>query len=210
MGDSRNDPSVTSSKRRRLPRLSGKASAAWLVACFVFTAILIPMVVRLPRWVDFEVVLCIWWAVWLVVLTRLLFTGHQVTDDHSMPEPRDWLSRLQRNRASAWDGLGDGFPWIGMFIDAEACLFGVLIVVGFIILLGLIWVVIEVAIPALVFLLYLVARGMLAQAVNDRHDCRGNPGRALAWGVLWATVYTAPLGGVVWFVHYVHRIRSGG
>ena len=33
-------------KRVRLPRLSGKASAAWLVVCFVLTAVLIPIALR--------------------------------------------------------------------------------------------------------------------------------------------------------------------
>ena len=46
-------------KRVRLPRLSGKASAAWLVVCFGLTAVLIPMVLRLPRWVEFEIVLAL-------------------------------------------------------------------------------------------------------------------------------------------------------
>jgi hypothetical protein len=31
----------------------------------------------------------------------------------------------------------------------------------------------------LLFLLYFVARGMLARVVNDRHHCRGRLGRAL-------------------------------
>ena len=46
-------------KRVRLPRLSGKASAAWLFVCFGLTAALIPMVLRLPRWVEFEIVLAL-------------------------------------------------------------------------------------------------------------------------------------------------------
>ena len=54
-------------KRLRLPRLSGKASAAWLIVCFGLTALLIPMVLRLPRWVEFELVLALWWAVWLAM-----------------------------------------------------------------------------------------------------------------------------------------------
>ena len=38
--------------------------------------------------------------------------------------------------------------------------------------------------------------------------CRGRLGRALAWGALWATVYTAPLAGAVWFVHHVYRSQA--
>jgi hypothetical protein len=65
------------------------------------------------------------------------------------------------------------------------------------------WFLIEIAIPLVLFILYCMARGMLAAVVNDRHRCRGRLGPALAWGFLWATVYTAPLAGVVWFVHHV-------
>ena len=42
-------------KRVRLPRLSGKVSAAWLVLCFALTALLIPMALRLPRWLIFPI-----------------------------------------------------------------------------------------------------------------------------------------------------------
>jgi hypothetical protein len=55
-----------------------------------------------------------------------------------------------------------------------------------------------------------MARNMLAAVINDRHRCHGNLGRALAWGLLWATVYTAPLAGLVWFVHYVLGSQTVG
>jgi len=50
------------SKHVRLPRLSGKASAAWLVICFLLTAVLIPMALNLPQWIKFEMVLGAWVA----------------------------------------------------------------------------------------------------------------------------------------------------
>jgi hypothetical protein len=67
----------------------------------------------------------------------------------------------------------------------------------------LIWFLVEIAIPVLFFLLYLMVRGMLAHVINDRHRCRGSVGRALTWGLVWSTLYTVPLAGVVWFVHYI-------
>src|SRR5690242_14129916 len=79
-------------RRTRLLRRSGKASAAWLVICFGLTAVLIPMALHLPRWVEFEIVLGAWWAVWLAVLTWLLFTGKRVTDDHQLGSPKSWAS----------------------------------------------------------------------------------------------------------------------
>jgi hypothetical protein len=196
-------------KRVRLPRLSGKASAAWLVVCFGLTGVLIPMVLRLSPWIKFEIVLAIWWAVWLAVLTSLLFAGQRVSDDHQLGEPRNWLSFFKRPQAGTSSDWWDGFFWGSLFVDGEACLMGVAIIVGFIVLLGVIWFLIEVAIPVLAFLLHFVTRGMLAQVVNDRHHCRGRLGRALAWGFLWASVYTSPLAGVVWFIHYVHGAQGG-
>jgi hypothetical protein len=199
------DPPVVR-RRTRLLRLSGKAAAAWLVFCFALTAALIPMALRLPRWVEFEIVLALWWALWLGVLARLLFTGQRVTDDHVLGAPRNWFASRSPKRKEKKDSDGgwwDGFFW-GMFWGEELEAI-VLVLLALAVLVGVIWFLFEVAIPVVAFLLYILARGMLAQVINDRHHCRGRLGRALAWGTLWATVYTAPLAGAVWFVHYVHR-----
>jgi hypothetical protein len=196
-------------KRVRLPRLSGKASAAWLAVCFALTAVLIPMALRLPRWVEFEIVLALWWVIWLAVLTRLLYTGQRVADDHQLREPRNWFSssrseqKEQRNNSDG--GWWDGFFWDSFLGDAERIAVGCLVVIGLILLAGLVWFLIEVAIPLVLFVLYFVTRGMLAQVVNDRHHCRGHLGRAISWGFVWATAYTVPLGAGVWFVHYAHQ-----
>jgi len=197
-------------KRVRLPRLSGKASAAWLVVCFGLTAVLIPMVFRLPRWVEFEIVLALWWAVWLAVLTRLLYTGQRVADDHQMREPRNWFasdkSKQKEQKKDVDRSWWDGLFFLGELAgDSEAVAIGCLIVIGLVLLAGLVWFLIEVAIPLVLFLLYFVTRGMLARVVNDRHRCRGQLGRALAWGFVWATLYTAPVAAAVWFVHYVYQ-----
>ena len=76
--------------------------------------------------------------------------------------------------------------------------------VGIVALFAGTWLLIEVAIPVVFFLLYVITRGMLAGVTNDRHRCRGSLARAAGRGLGWATVYTAPLAGVVWFVHFVH------
>ena len=66
------------------------------------------------------------------------------------------------------------------------------------------WFLIEVAIPLVLFLLYLVTGGgMLSQVINDRHHCKGRLIRALAWALVWATLYTVPLAGIVWYVHFL-------
>src|SRR5262245_36246809 len=84
----------------KLPRLSGKATAVCLVGFFLATALLIPGVVRLPLWIDFQIVLGIWWATWLVVLTVLLYRGQRVSDDHQLGQPRNWLDALKGKPAN--------------------------------------------------------------------------------------------------------------
>jgi hypothetical protein len=158
------------------------------------------MVFRLPRWINFEIVLALWWSVWLVVLTWLLFTGRLVTDDHQLGKPRRWFQFDFSDLLPSLD------PWDLIFTNKLGdwmfgCALGVLLLA----IVAVVWILIELAIPAILFLLYFVTRGMLAQVVNDRHHCKGRLGRALSRGFLWATVYTAPLAAAVWYVHYVHR-----
>jgi hypothetical protein len=189
--------------RIRLPRLSGKAAAAWLVLCLLLPAVLIPAVVRLPVWVDVEIVLGVWWLVWFAVLTRLLYTGQRVSDDHVMQPPRAWFGSKK-----GWlDGLGLGSEPL---LEIEGCAICCAVVVGLILLVGGLWFLIEIAIPLVWFLLYLMVRGMLAMVVNDRHRCRGRLGRSVAWALVWATAYTAPLALAVWFVHHLHTTRGAG
>jgi hypothetical protein len=191
----------------RLPNLSGTASAAWLACCLLLTGALIPVALRLPCWVEFEIVLACWWTIWLVVLTWLLATGVRVSDDYRFRETRNWFGSRDRS-----EGIWGGMSWLDglLFVpDFEGCGAFVAVICGLLLLVGAIWFLFEVAVPVVLFLLYFLVRGMLAQVVNDRHDCRGHLARALAWGMLWATVYTAPLAGAVWFIHHVHRSRGG-
>jgi hypothetical protein len=203
-------------RRMRLPRLSGKAAAAWLLVCLLLPALLIPAVVRLPVWVDVEIVLGVWWLVWLAVLARLLYTGQRVTDDHALPSPRSWFGAKKdkpSGRRGTDGGGGSWRDWLGwdwyVPVDSEGCAIAILIVVGLILLAGGLWFLIEIAIPLVWFLLYLMVRGMLAMVINDRHRCRGRLGRSVAWALVWASAFTAPLALTVWFIHYFHSHRAG-
>lgn len=204
-------------ERRRL-RLSGKGAAFGLVVAFLFTGILIPAVLRLPTWIEYEVVLLVWWVIWTAALTTLLYHGKRVADDHRLPPARSWLNWLksgptspdagkrksssaQRNTtSSAWGG---GWNATGGSGDGEGCLWILGAILALIVLFFALWFLIEVAIPLVLFLLYLVAHGMLSQVVNDRHHCKGRLAPSLGWGLVWATLYTVPLAGTVWCVHYV-------
>jgi hypothetical protein len=189
---------------RRRFRLSGFATAGWLLLALAMTGLLIPVVLRLPIWIDFEIVLVVWWTIWLGALTSLLYTGSRLSDDHRLHEPRNWLasSRPKERSTSSADGWGSWWPVVG---DAEGCAYVFAFLLALIALAALTWFLIEVAVPLVVFLLYFVTRGMLSHVVNDRHRCRGRFARSLAWGLLWATVYTVPLAGTVWFVHEAYR-----
>lgn len=194
-------------RQMRRPRLSGTAAAVWLILCLAVTAVLIPMALRLPRWVAFEIVLAAWWAIWLGALAWLLYTGQELTDDHRLGGFR-WLGAGEVVTPMA-DGpgcLGGVFSLFEVLFASELILIGF----GLFLLFGAIWVLFEVAVPLLVFLLYCVARGMLARVVNDQHGCRGSLGRSLGWGLVWATTYTAPLALAVWFIHFAHQRAQAG
>jgi len=180
-------------RRLRLPVVSGKWTVIWLLVCFALTAVLIPVALNLKVWVEIEIVLSCWWVLWCVLLTKLLYKGEQVSDDHSPGEPRSW------GGFSGHDMSGCGV------MDFE----GILIIIGLVLALALVWVLIEFAIPIVFFLLYFLVRGMLAQAVNGRFHCRGNLTLSAANGIFWSTLYTAPLVLAVWMVHWIHMKRGG-
>jgi hypothetical protein len=121
--------------------------------------------------------------------------------DYHLREPRNWFGSSES--MPGWDWV----CWLP--VESEGCGEFLAFVVGLALLGVVIWFVFEIAIPVVLFLLYFAIRGMLAHVVNDRHECRGHIARALAWGALWATVYSAPLAGAVWFIHLVHRSRAG-
>jgi hypothetical protein len=98
-------------------------AAAWLVICLLLTAILIPMALRLPRWIEFEIVLLVWWVIWFAVLTGFLYRGLRVADDYALHQPRNWFSswfsswrsesEQQTTSGGSW---WDGFFWDGFSV----------------------------------------------------------------------------------------------
>jgi hypothetical protein len=196
---------TTSSESVRVPVISGKVSAAILVACLALTAVLIiPLARHFPPWIDFEIVLVGWWLVWVIALAILLYRGSQISDDHAHRGPRDWLAPFRNKRPSEQKSSDWGPWWIWGIPDGEGCLIALGIILALIIILVGLWLLIEIVIPALAFVAYVLIRGMLARITNDKHGCQGSLIRASWWGALWATVYILPFGLLVWFVHLVH------
>ena len=180
------------SQRLRLPEVSGKWTVIALLCCFALTGALIPLVLKLPKWVEFEVVVGAWWALWAMILTKLLYTGERVSDDHQQRSPRDWFGLNSPGSVSGNWGSG-----CGSGVDAEGCL----VVLGLIAALLLVWLLVEIAIPVVFFMLYFLVRGMLVHVVHDRPNCRGDFGLSTMRGIFWATVYTAPLAVTIWVIH---------
>jgi hypothetical protein len=195
----------------RLPIVSGKATAAVVIVCLVLTALItVPLAgyFRMPPWIRFEIVLGVWWVIWVIALARLLHLGHRLSDDHAMAEPRDWFSGLFGR------GSGNGGSWSGpdVFVvgDFEGCAYVLAFLVAVLVAIIGFWFLVEIAIPAIAFILYFLVRGMLARVANDDHGCQGKLGRALAWGGLWATLYIAPLAFLVWLGHVIVAGQAAG
>lgn len=195
------DPPRITMARSQRSVLSGKWMVAILFLSLGIASTLVPIAAHLPRWVEFEMVIGIWWVIWAIALTAILYSAVGVADDMAVP------SKLG-GRLSAVGEAGGCLPDAGC-IGADltgSCgeaIGGFVIIV---LLLAAAWLLIELVIPALAFLIYFAIRGMLARAVNDRQECCGKPLRSLGWGIVWATAYTAPVALVVLFVHkvYVH------
>lgn len=202
----------------RSRRISGKGTAVLLVLSLLIAAILVPFILRQPVWIEFEIVLAFWWLIWFVILTTLLYQGWRVSNDHTGHEPRNWLTgkkfiaskkddsvSQEKSRSSL---IADFISSMGSLngVNGEGCLF----LIAILILLSGIWLIFELALPAIFFMLYAVSRGMIAQVTNDRHRCRNHLARSFIWGFTWATLYTAPLALTVWLVHLAHQRMAGG
>lgn len=184
-------------QRLRLPEVSGKWTVFWLLFCLVLSGLLIPLILKKPLWVELEAVVAVWWLLWGIVLTKLLYMGEQIADDHQPHKPRDWFGFKNSGSGSDLSGCGSG-------ADAEGCM----VLVGLILALVLLWVLIEFAIPILFFMAYFLIRGMLVHVVHEKPYCKGNLSWSAFRGFLWATIYTSPLAGTIWLIHRIHLWKA--
>jgi len=185
-----------------LPRLSGRSSALALLLCFAATAVLIPMILGLPTWIEAELVLACWWLIWGVVLSVLLYRRVLVKDDYA-PVPA-------ATSGQGWT-LRHVIPSGSYDTGGDSSLLGCLLsMVVYILALAVIWLFVELVIPLLAFTLYFLMKAMLAAALKGRHRCRGRLWLSLGLGWLWATVFTVPLALLVWVVHAMAKLSTGG
>jgi hypothetical protein len=177
-----------------------------LLLCFALTGILIPVALKLPSWIQAEIVFAAWWIIWVTTLSWMLYTRALIRSDYEYHKPQEWFpsSKKPEPHGSYSSGWWDGYLWGNLTSHNDSPVVGCMAILLLIVLLPwIIWFVVEVAIPGIAFLMYFVIRGMLAHVVNDRHGCQKHLGRSLGWGALWATIYTAPLMLAVWGVHWV-------
>ncbi len=221
----------------RLPPVSGRLTAFTLLMCLVWSSLAAPFAMHLPRWVEAEIVLLVSWLAWAGVLAFVLHRGGRISDDHRFgpslwflkkkaasraPAPQDSETKAANRKnkkdkkkkdkkssggGSWFDGLSGIGDLSGLGDAGEGCLF----IVGAILLAGgavlMAWLLVELVIPALFTLAYLLIIRALKLATND-DTCQGDLPRALGRGALFATLYLGPLFLLVVLVHMVAR-KSG-
>lgn len=159
--------------------LSRRPLALALAACMLVAGLVVPQALHLPRWVEIELVLAAWWLTWCAVLFWILYRGSEVEDDADV----EFATHRTRSAIQWTFGLGDSCCW---FNEIGIAVFAVIVA------LLAVFFLVELAAPAVALLLFLSIGGMVARAVNDRHDCEGRVGPSLLWAVLWSTVYLGP------------------
>jgi hypothetical protein len=188
--------------RRQLPPSAPRVSAVWtviaLLASLVVSALALPRLVSLPRWIEAELVVLCWWMVWSVVLSTLLYRGFRLKDDWVYFAPWD-RSTKERTKLSVGDGCDPGC--VG---DIE----GLLVVVVLTVLLGAAWAFVELVLPFAFLLTYTLVLRALRRVAHDRHGCEARLGPAIGWGMLWAAIYVAPLGGVIILLELMAGTRT--
>ena len=186
------------------PKVSRKPIVLIVALCFLLSGVLIPVSLHLNRWVEVELVLAVWWLVWIVVMSWLLYEGHAVDDDIHVPWTKGRLAKTSAGEAGgcvADAGCSHGcFPMDGC---GEV---GVAIVGIFLLIVGVIFL-IELIFPAIALLLLASIGGMFARAVNDTRGCEGRVGLSFFWAFAWATLYIGPVAAIViWVSNYLaHR-----
>lgn len=171
------------------PRLSGRNVTLVVGAALLFSAVGLPLAVRLPGWLVLELVLLSWWAALTVTLSVLLYRGFRLEDDYWYRTP---LTRLQRSTRGELKLDGGG---CALDLNEVAFLF---LALGLVLLAA--WLLIELALPTLFLLVYTLLLRALSSVSNDDHGCEGKLGRSLTWGALWAFAYVSPLALATWIV----------
>jgi len=194
------------------PKISGSATALIVLGSFGGAGVLLPASVHLPRWLEAEIVLAIWWVIVATTLTTLLYRGFRLRDDYVYFVP--WY------RATLGCGGGNGRPrsgggsgGLGWFdgcgdvsgLDGEGCVVAVVVGVVLAVAFGAAWIFVELVMPVVFLLMYWLFMRAISRAARDDRGCHGDFARSLGRACLWATVYVVPIAVLTWIAHVAHH-----
>lgn len=168
--------------------MSGRTLVSVLLGCLLLPTFLFPFVLKLPRLVEFEIVVGAWWLVWSVVLTTLLYKGWHISDDISLAKMR------AEQKRSWWDylefaDLAEGLP--GLIVSIIVSVLAAL----------LLPILVELVFPVFAWLAYSIVLKMLRTAAHDRHHCEKNLVRSARYGIMWASFYLLPVIAITLILH---------
>jgi uncharacterized protein (DUF983 family) len=202
------------------PPVSATSTALIVGAAMVLSAAAVPAALRLPRWAELEVVVGVAFLVLATTLSVVLYRGLRLDDDHFFYRPRlPWQSlepiregadagptHPLRARTGGSSGCGSGCTDIGggsagcdEGAGVLAVIVAVLAVLAAVVLFA--WVIVEVSLPLVFLAFYQALMLAIRRAARDQRGCKGVLGAAVGWGTLWAVVYVAPVGVLVWVLH---------
>ena len=172
------------------PKLSGSATALIVLLALLCASLTFPFAMHGPRWVEIEAVLAATWCILFLSISVLLFRGFRLHDDLFFYAPRFDLARRPGQSDLRLDGCDLADPGC---VDASSCDEGVGLLVAVLAALAIVvlatllsWLVVEAILPLAFLAFYAVLMAALKRAARDRHDCKGQLGRALGWGMAWA------------------------
>lgn len=174
-----------------ITKASAKRITLAILAALAFTAAAVPFAVHLPRWVEGEIVVAAWWAIWSTVLAVVAYRGATVDDDHRPTGSVVDLGGIAPKWR--WTSLLDSSP------DLEGCVIALAVFIVVAIALAGAWLVVELVAPAVFIVAYRCVVRAFARA--RAAETKGNAARSALVGMGWAAAYTAPLAAIVAVAH---------
>ncbi len=192
---------------RVAPQVSGATTALVLIAAFATSAVLLPFGLHLPRWIEAEIVIGVWWAVMTGMLSVLLYRGYRLRDDwvyfspwNRPAAPDDTAKASPKAKGGALENSGTGCADGCSAADGEGALIAIVVGAALALVFGAAWILVEVAMPLTFFLIYVIVLRAIGRVARTQ-GCEGDLVRSLGRGMLWSTVYLLPLVALTFLIH---------
>jgi hypothetical protein len=186
------------------PRVSGSATAAVVLASLAASAVLLPASLKLPRWVEAELVLGLWWVIVTATLAVLLYRGFRLRDDFVYFAPWN-RPAAPAGKAAASSGNSSITADGCVSVDVEGCVIGIVVAVALAAAFGVAWIAVELVAPVTFLLMYWLFMRAIGRVANDHHGCEDDLVKSIGWGALWASAYVLPIAALTWIFHALHR-----